>query len=228
MKLIPGALAAIVAVPLLAAIVTLAPSDDSTGKPHAAEMWRAMNAAEAEQKLDVALKLNQAIRDQTGDLYLVDLRAGWLQYKKKQYALAMGFYRKAAVLAPSALAPLLGLSNCQLALGDLESAAQTATARPASVNRSDELRGDEKRIAEMHYRKNEYVAADARCLTLVALYPEDLDVAALLAWCRLQQDQPLEARTIFANILIAQSTHPSSLEGIAACDKKLAETRAPQ
>jgi tetratricopeptide (TPR) repeat protein len=225
MNLIPGALAAIVAVPLLAAIVTFAPSGDSIGKPHAAEMWRAMNAAEAEQKLDVALKLNQAIREQSGDQYLVDLRAGWLHYRKKQYVEALGFYRKAAGLAPSSLAPLLGLSNCHLALGDLDSAAQAAT----SVLAIDPMNyAATRRLAEMHYRKNEYAAADARCLTLVALYPEDLDAAALLAWCRLQQDQPAEARAIFANILIAQSTHASSLEGIAACDKKLAESRSPR
>jgi tetratricopeptide (TPR) repeat protein len=223
--LLPGTLAAIIAVPLVAAVVTLAPSDDAPGKPHAAELWRAMNAAESEQKLDQALKINQAIRDQTGDLYLVDLRAGWLHYKKKQYVEALGFYRKAAGLAPSALAPLLGLSNCQLALGDLESSAQSATA----VLGIDPMNyAATKRLAELHYQKHDYAAAESRCLTLVALYPEDLDVAALLAWCRLRQDQPIEARTIFANILVAQSTHPSSLEGIAACDKKLAETRSPQ
>src|SRR3954470_3614496 len=113
--LLPGTLAAIVAVLLVAAVVTLAPSDDAGGKPQAAQLWRAMNAAEAEQKYDQALKINQAIRDQTGDLYLVNLRAGWLHYQKKQYVESISFYRKAAGMAPSALAPLLGLSNCHLA-----------------------------------------------------------------------------------------------------------------
>jgi tetratricopeptide (TPR) repeat protein len=219
--MLPGTLAALAALPLIAALVTLAPSDDALGKPRVAELWRAMNAAEAEKKFDQALKINQAIRDQSGELYLIDLRAGWLHYQKKQYGEALGFYRKAAGMAPSALAPLMGLSNCHLALGDLESSAQTATAVLAidPVNYAAV-----KRLAELHYRKQEYAAAESRCLTLVALYPEDLDIAALLAWCRLRQDQPLEARAIFANILIAQSSHASSLEGIAACDSKLAES----
>ena len=220
--MIPGTLAALLAVPLVAAVVTLAPSDDVARKPHVAELWRAMNVAEAEEKVDQALKLNQAIRDQSGDLYLVDLRAGWLEFKKKRYADAMGFYRKAAGLAPSALAPLFGLINCQAALGDVEAAAQTATA----VLAIDPVNGTAlRRLAELHYRKHEYSLAESRCRTLAALYPEDLDIAALLGWCRLQEDQPAEARSIFANILIAQGTHASSLEGIAACDKKLAERR---
>ena len=219
--MIPGALAAVLAVPLVAAVVTLAPSDDGVNR-HAADLWRAMNVAEAEEKFDQALKLNQAIRDQSGDLYLIDLRAGWIHYKKKQYVEAMGFYRKAAGMAPSALAPLLGLVNCHAALGELEAAAQTANA----VLAIDPMNyAAQRRLAEIRYRKHEYAAAESRCLTLAALYPEDLDVAALLAWCRLQQDQPAEARAIFANVLIAQSTHASSLEGVAACDQKLAERR---
>jgi tetratricopeptide (TPR) repeat protein len=218
--MLPGTLAALLAVPLVAAVVTLAPSDDVTKKPNAAELWRAMNAAEAEEKVDHALKLNQAIRDETGDLYLVDLRAGWLHYKKKDYLEAITFYRKAAGLAPSAIAPLFGLANCHAALGDLESAAQAATA----VLAIDPLNYTaQRRLAELRYRQHQYAAAETHCRTLVALYPENLDVAALFAWCRLQQDQPAEARSIFGNILIAQGTHASSLEGIAACEKKLAE-----
>jgi tetratricopeptide (TPR) repeat protein len=221
-SLLPGTLAALLAVPLLAAVVTLAPSDDVAQKPHVADLWRAMNAAEAEEKFDHALKLNQAIRSESGDLYLVDLRAGWLRYKKKQYALAMDFYRKAAALAPSAIAPLLGLANCHAALDDLESATQAATAVLAidPVNYAAQ-----RRLAELRYRQKQYAVAETHCRTLVALYPEDLDVAALFAWCRLQQDQPAEARSIFLNILIAQGTHASSQEGFAACEKRLAEPK---
>lgn len=210
------------AVTLLVAVIWA--SAPAPQKPQAAapawvamqQLWRNMNDAERDGRYEEALEYNRAIRSQTGDLYLITLRAGWLHYLKGDYAAGSASYRQAAALSPGAVSPLLGLANCQAAAGDAESALRAAQA----VLAIDPMNYPaNRRVADLLYRKGDYPHAETYYLKIATLYPEDLDTAAQLAWCHLQQGRVSQARTIFGNVLIASPNHAASLQGIGACDR---------
>jgi tetratricopeptide (TPR) repeat protein len=181
----------------------------------AQQLWQQLNQAEKTGRTTEALAATEAIRAQSGDGYLINLRAGWLHYLQQDYLAAIASYRRAAVFAPGALAPLQGLLNCALAQGQTDQAIQLAKGQlvldpmNAAANRQ---------LADLYFQQNDHAAAEVLYLKLAILHPEDLEVACQLAWCQLRLDRPDQARNLFTGVLIASPSHPAALPGLLACN----------
>ena len=181
------------------------------------QLWQAMEQAEKEGRYTEALACNQAIRLQTGELYLVNYRAGRLHFLQQDYAAASEAYRRASVLAPGALAPLQGLVNCYVAQGRHELALQTCRAVLVLDPMNE---ATNRRCGELHLLRKEYPEAERYYLKLLGLHPEDLEVAAQYGWCLFHQQRVLQARATFGAILLAAPNQSSALSGWYACEPK--------
>ena len=163
----------------------------------------------------VCHQLRPSASPQSGDGYLINLRAGWLHYLQKNYADAATAYRRAAAFAPGAIAPVQGLLNCALAEGQTDQAIQCGKGLllldPMNVTAN-------RQLAVLYFARNDHAAAEVLYLKLAILHPEDLDIACQLAWCQFHLARVDQARTIFTGVLIASPAHPAALPGLVACN----------
>jgi len=90
------------------------------------ELWRESYEAELAGGITRALALHEKILSRIGTSYAAYLRAGRLHYRAGGYKRSLSFYMKALLLSPSEDAPLCGMLNCYVAMGDRESAARAS------------------------------------------------------------------------------------------------------
>jgi tetratricopeptide (TPR) repeat protein len=179
------------------------------------QLWQNLNTAEKNGQYDDALEFSRLLREQYGELYLVNLRAGWLHYLKKDYASSLESYRRASVQAPGSVSALQGMASCSVDLGNSDQAIQTSSAilviDPMNYQAN-------RRLADVYFQKKNYERAELYYFKLSGLYPEDLDLAAQLGWCYHGQGRLDPARAIFNAVLIAAPGHASSRMGWNACN----------
>jgi tetratricopeptide (TPR) repeat protein len=179
------------------------------------QLWVGMDEAERDGRYDEALALNEAIRSDHADLYLINYRAGRLHFLKQDYAAAVESYRRAANLSPSAINPLLELAACYVRLDQTDQAILAYQ----SVLALDPMNpAANSRLADLHFQRQNYATADAFYLRLCALHPEDLDVATRYGWSQFRQERISQARAVFQAVLIAAPLHEQALSGLRACD----------
>ena len=178
------------------------------------QLW--VNSFDAERggDYDKALVHTERIVADAGDFYLPNLRMGWLYYLKKEYGAAIIHYRKAAQLSPGALSALQGVMNCARALGDVEQEMQMAKAilLLAPMNYDANLR-----LAVLNYESQAYGVAGSYYRKLLALYPEDLQIANGLAWCCFREGLAKEAAALFRNVLVVHPNYLDAKIGLACC-----------
>lgn len=92
------------------------------------ELWRQSYEAELTGEFTRALEIHRRILSRVGTSYAAYLRAGWLHYQAGGYSRSLHFYVKALLLSPGEKAPLCGIKNCHLAMGNKEAAARAANA----------------------------------------------------------------------------------------------------
>ena len=178
------------------------------------QLW--VNSFDAEKggDYDKALEYTTRIVQSAGDYYLPNLRMGWLHYLKEDYKTAINYYRKAAQLSPGAVSALQGAMNCAKGLGD--SARETQMAK--SILLLDPMNYQANlRLAALNYANGNYSTAGSYYRKLLALYPEDLQIANGVAWCSLNEGLAQEAAGLFRNILIVHPNYFEAKTGLAAC-----------
>jgi tetratricopeptide (TPR) repeat protein len=94
---------------------------------------------EAEQAGDIrrALDIHEQILNRELASYDALLRAGWLHYQTASYSLALHFYIRALSVASGEVAPLCGMINCHLALGDKSAAEHVECALRVCVSKAN-------------------------------------------------------------------------------------------
>ncbi|MCB1173507.1 MAG: tetratricopeptide repeat protein [Leptospiraceae bacterium] len=102
--------------------------------------------------------------------YLAHLRAGWLAYKSGYYKAAVYYYRKAVVLAPTAIEPGLGLMQPLIALARYKEAETVGRAVLAKDAKNYLARS---RLAWSLYLSGRYSEAQAYYYYLIVDYPAD-------------------------------------------------------
>jgi tetratricopeptide (TPR) repeat protein len=178
------------------------------------QLW--VNSFDAEKggDYDKALEHTARIVQNAGDYYLPNLRMGWLHYLKEDYKTAIDYYRKAAQLSPGAVSALQGVMNCAKSLGDSKRETQMAK----SILLLDPMNYQANlRLAALNYAKGNFSTAGSYYRKLLALYPEDLQIANGVAWCYLKEGLAQEAAGIFSNILIVHPNYFEAKTGLAAC-----------
>lgn len=177
------------------------------------QLW--VNSFNAEQggDYDKALEYTTRILEGAGNFYLPNLRMGWILYLKADYKEAIVYYRKAAQLSPGSVSALHGIMNCAKELGDIDLEMQTAKAILIldPMNYQANLR-----LASLNYAKSDYSTAGSYYRKLLALYPEDLEIANGVAWCYLKEGLPKDAAVLFRNILTVSPNYFEAKTGLAA------------
>ena len=163
-----------------------------------------------------ALKITKAILEETNS-FLGNLRAGWLHYLIGEYDNSIDYYSKASVMAPGAVTPLTGLSNCYIAKKDSANAIRITS---AILSLDPTNYAANKRLSELYWNSEDYARASVYYLKLSTLYPEDLDIANSLAWSYLKLGRTYEAKIIFNNILIVNPVHSGAKAGLTALAPK--------
>lgn len=178
------------------------------------QLWVNSFNAEKGGDYDKALEYTASIVQNAGDYYLPNLRMGWLHYLKADYKTAIDYYRKAAQLSPGAVSALQGVMNCANSLDDSHQEMNMAKAILLldPMNYQANLR-----LAALNYAKGNYGSAGSYYRKLLALYPEDLQIANGMAWCYLNEGLTQEAAGIFRNILIVHPNYFEAKTGLAAC-----------
>jgi tetratricopeptide (TPR) repeat protein len=180
----------------------------------AQQLWQNLNDAEKNGRYDDALAFAKLLRGQYGELYLVNLRSGWLFYLKKDYTSSLEAYRRASVQAPGSASALQGMASCYVELGYTEQAIQTSNALLAVIPMNYQAN---RRLADLYFQVKNYSRAEVLYLKLSNMYPEDLDVAAQLAWCYFSQGRGDAAQAIFQSVLIVAPNHASAQVGLNSC-----------
>lgn len=180
----------------------------------AQQLWQNLAAAEKNGQYDDALEYSRLLREQHGELYLVNLRAGWLHYLKKDFASSLEAYRRASLQSPGSVSALQGMASCAVELGHIDQAIQTTNALLAIDPMNYQAN---RRLADLYFQKKNIARAELFYLKLSSLYPEDLDVATQLAWCYHGQARVEAAQSIFQSVLIVAPNHSSAQVGWNAC-----------
>lgn len=176
------------------------------------QLWVNSFNAEEGKDYDKALEYTARILKNAGNYYLPNLRMGWLNYLKADYATAMDYYRKAAELSPGGVTALQGIMNCAKALDDRGEEVRMAKAILLldPMNYQANLR-----LAGLNYDRGDFGTAASYFRKLLALYPEDLQIANGLAWCYLKEGLKREAAGLFRNILVVSPNYLEAKTGLA-------------
>lgn len=92
------------------------------------ELWKRSYEAERDGEISAALEIHEQILSRIGTSYAACLRAGRLHCRAGGYRRSLSYYIKALLLSPGDGAPLRGMMNCHLAMGNRDAAAQAVSA----------------------------------------------------------------------------------------------------
>ncbi len=187
------------------------------------QLWVNSFNAEEGGDYDKALEYTTRIVKNAGDYYLPNLRMGWLHYLKHDYATAIVYYRKASQLSPGGVSALKGIMNCAKGMGDSDEEIRAAKTMLLldPMNYQANLR-----LAALNYEEGNFGTASSYFRKLLALYPEDLQVANGLAWCYLKEGLKKEAAALFRNILVVSPNYLEAKTGLAYSLPKQAKNAA--
>lgn len=130
--------------------------------------------------------------------YAINLRLGWLQYLKKDYARSQSYYKKAMALEPKSIEARFGYVNPTAALQNWDDVLATykdiLTIDPNNtvVN---------YRVAYIYYYRKNYEEAQKYIVKVLALYPFDYDSNALLGAIYVGQGKIIEAKKYYRQAL---------------------------
>lgn len=148
------------------------------------------------------------------EVYILQLRLGWVLYNLERYDDSISAYRKAIKLEPGSLEARLGLMLPQMA---------TRRWVDAKAIGEEILRHDpgsylaRSRLAYINYIQASFKDAEKLYRDLVGYYPGDLDMRNGLGWTLYKQGRYQEAKEVFKKVLEISPENPSALEGIGYC-----------
>lgn len=184
----------------------------------AAEAWS--ESVNLEKNSDYAGALAKMVdfAQAGGDLYLVEVRSGWLSYTAKDYKAAARHYEAAAQLCTSAVTPLLGLASSYGALKDTARADKAAEAvllrDPMNYTALQLLAGSA--LDRRDYRRSsQYYEA------ILKNFPEDTAALSGEGWSLLYLTKKREAAMAFQRLLILSPSYPYAQQGYEAAAKPL-------
>lgn len=146
--------------------------------------------------------------------YAMNVRLGWLEYLKKDYAKSQSYYKKAIALEPKSIEARFGLVNPIAALQQWDDLLK---------NYKEILDIDPNntvvnyRVALMYYYRKNYDDADKYIQKVLVEYPFDFDSNALLGAISVAQGKIIEAKKYYK---LALTYNPQSKE-VAEALKKL-------
>lgn len=153
-----------------------------------------------------------------GDLYLVEIRSGWLSYSGKDYRAAARHYEAASQLNTNAVTPLLGLANSYHALKEtsLSDKAAEAVLLRDPANYSALLLLANSALDRHDYRRSsQYYEA------ILKNYPEDTAALSGDGWSLLYLTKKREAAMAFQRLLTLSPSYPYAQQGYEAAAKPL-------
>jgi tetratricopeptide (TPR) repeat protein len=189
------------------------PAVAEEGPPRTAMLYRESYQLEASRDPSGALSRMKEIMSRGDKSYFAVVRSAWLSYLSGDFTAAENGYREAAVLAPKALEPKLGLTLPLLAAKkwrDLERACRDVlTADPNHATART-------RLAHALYMQGNYPDAASLYRRLLEEYPGELDHQTALAWAYLKMGRRAEARTMFSAVLAVSPDNPNAKQGLSA------------
>lgn len=153
-----------------------------------------------------------------GDLYLVEIRSGWLSYAAQDYRAAARHYEAASQLNTSAVTPLLGLANSYHALKEVslsEKAAEAILLRDPANYTALLLLANSSLDRHDYRRSSQYYEA------ILKNYPEDIAALSGDGWSLLYLTKKREAALAFQRLLTLSPSYPYAQQGYEAAAKPL-------
>lgn len=197
---------------LLVALGTasLAQGQDTT---QAASLWS--DSLRLEQNSDYAGALDKMayFAKVSSDIYLIQIRCGWLNYMNKSYDKAVTDYLAAAKIEPTSLTPYLGLMYTYRAAGQTPQALQACR----QVLQIDPLNYTAtKMLAAISYENGNFTDAAQDYLSLLRTHPEDESLLSGAGWSLLKLNRKAEAKLCFQRLLILSPTYSYAQSGYQA------------
>ncbi len=189
------------------------PAVAEDGPSRAATLYRESYHLEASRDFSGALSRMKEIASRGDRSYFAVARTAWLAHISGDFAAAENAYREAAVLAPKALEPKLGLTLPLLASKkwrDLERACRDVLA--ADPNHATAR----ARLAHALYMQGNYPDAASLYRRLIEEYPGELDHQTGLAWANLRMGKRAEARATFSAVLAVSPDNANAKQGLSA------------
>jgi len=174
------------------------------------DLWSQSVALEAKSDYKGALAKMADFTKAGTDVYLANLRTGWLHAQNKEYDQAIANYQAAASRSPAAVTPLLGLIAANRAKGDNDNAEracrQLLSHDPGNATALQTL-------GLIYFDKKDYQNANAVYDTLLRLYPEDTAALSGYGWARIYLNHKADAIPEFQRLLILSPTFQYAQQG---------------
>ncbi len=164
---------------------------------------------EAEKKYFEAIKTLEVAY--TENSYETNLRLGWLNYLAGQYDKSIGYYNKSAALMTTAVEPLLGVLNPQIAKNDWANAEKTYLAILAIDSKNSSAN---YKLGLIYYYRKNYTAAKKYFDVVLNLYPFDYEAMLMSGWTLYFLGNQKDAKVLFQKVLLNRPNNSSALEGL--------------
>jgi tetratricopeptide (TPR) repeat protein len=138
--------------------------------------------------------------------YAINLRLGWLQYLKKDYARSQSYYKKAMALEPKSIEARFGYVNPTAALQNWDDVLATYK-DILTIDGNNTIVN--YRVAYIYYYRKNYDEAMKYIVKVLSLYPFDYDSNALLGAIYVGQGKIMEAKKYYK---LALTYNPQSKE----------------
>lgn len=140
--------------------------------------------------------------------YLINLRLGWLYYRKGDTSRSIQFYSQATRLRPQAIEPWLGLLLPLFAAGRYQQAIKVGE----YILARDRLNYIAlAKVARSYYVLKRYDKAAEYYAKVLDVYPGDAQMRAGLAWSYLRSGQKAKALTQFRLVLMVDPSYFAQL-----------------
>lgn len=145
------------------------------------------------------------------DLYLANIRLGWLYYLAKQYSESIKYYNIAISLKPYAI---------EARFGCIKPLSATENWEKVKENYIQILKIDPQNtlanywLGVIYYNRKQYAAAAKLFEKVVNLHPLDYDSIIMLAWTNLHLGKSADARVLFNEALTIRPKDNSAIAGL--------------
>jgi tetratricopeptide (TPR) repeat protein len=143
--------------------------------------------------------------------YVVNIRLGWLSYLAKQYTESISYYEKAISLKPYAIEARFG---CVKPLSALEDWGNVKKQYIEILRIDPQNTVVNYWIGVIYYNRKDFKYAVKHFEKIVNLYPLDYDSVIMLAWSKLNDSKPSEAKVLFQQALIIRPADSSAISGL--------------
>ncbi len=148
--------------------------------------------------------------------YTATLRAGWLNYLKKNYKDSIRYYKKTVALEPDAIEPKLGLM-LPLMASKMWHYAET-TARAVLAIDPKNYTGN-SRLAYILFSQTRYGEAEKQYGKVLQWYPGDIEMKLGLAWSNLHIGRKEVSEKYFREVIQVRKSNTSALAGMETIGK---------